>query len=84
MCLSGFSGATHLTWSEVDSFSRKSGFNLNSWECEQLIKMSRSYCNMLSKAKDINCPAPYQEGFDDADSLQAMRDRVNKQWDSFN
>lgn len=76
-------GATPLTWCELNSFINTSGYPLNGWEAEQIIKMSRDYCYMLSKAKELGYPAPYSEGFDDEDSKQAMRDRVAAQWDSF-
>lgn len=76
-------GAIPLTWSEVGSFNDNSGYQLNGWQSEQIINMSRDYCYTLSKAKELGYPAPYSEGFDDEDSRQAMRDRVSKQWDSF-
>ena len=76
-------GAIPLTWSEVHSFIKSSGYPLNGFEAEQIIKMSRDYCCMLSKAKKLGYPAPYSEGFDDEDKRQAMRDRVSAQWDSF-
>lgn len=82
-CLSGSMGAIPLTWSEISSFINTSGYSLNGWESEQVIKMSRDYCYMLSKAKTLGYPAPYSEGFDDEDKRQAMRDRVAAQWDSF-
>lgn len=84
-CLSGSMGVMPLTWSEIDSFNNSSGYPLNGWQSEQLIKMSRDYCYMLSKAKELGYPSPYQEGYDedDEDAKQAMRDRVAAQWDSF-
>lgn len=82
-CLSGSMGAVPLTWSEVGSFSMLSGYQLNGWQSEQIIKMSRDYCYMLSKAKLLGYPSPYQEGYHDEDEKQKMRDRVAKQWDSF-
>ena len=82
-CLSGSMGAIPLTWSEVNSFIDSSGYPLNGWEAEQLIKMSRTYCYMLSKAKKVGCPPPYQEGIEEEQALQEMRDRVAKQWESF-
>jgi hypothetical protein len=83
-CLSGSMGAIPLTWSEVDSFSALSGYPLNGWQSEHLVKMSRDYCYMLSKAKTLSYPSPYSEFSEtDEDEKQKMRDRVAKQWDSF-
>lgn len=82
-CLNGSMGAIPLTWSEVNSFCNGSGYPLNGWESEQIIKMSRAYCYMLSKGKKLGCPPPYQEGIDEEDALQEMRDRVARQWESF-
>ena len=82
--LSGSTPAVPLTWTEVDSFCNRSGYQLTGWESEQIINMSRSYCYTLSKSSDINYPAPYQEGFDSEDSIEQMRKRVADQWDSFN
>lgn len=84
LCLNGSMGSIPLTWSEVNAFCNSSGYKLNGWESEQLIKMSRDYCYMLSKGKSVDCPAPYQKGFDTEEELKVMRERVNKQWDSFN
>jgi len=82
-CLSGSMGAIPLTWSEVSSFAHISGYPLNGWQSEHLVKMSRDYCYMLSKAKKLGYPSPYQEGLIDEDEKQKMRDRVAAQWDSF-
>jgi len=82
-CLSGSMGAIPLTWSEIDSFTKRSGYQLNGWQAEHIIKMSCDYCYMLSKARKLGYPSPYQEGYDDEDEKQKMRDRVAKQWESF-
>lgn len=82
-CLSGSMSAVPLTWCEIDAFVRRSGYHLNGWESEQIIKMSNSYCNMLSKAKSIDCPAPYIEGYDSDEAIEQMRKRVNEQWNDF-
>lgn len=76
-------GSVPLTWTEINAFINTSGYTLNGFDSEQLIKMSRDYCYMLSKAKELGYPPPYQEGFDDEDLKQQMRDRVAAQWDSF-
>jgi len=83
VCLTGSMGVIPLTWLEIKAFSQQSGYHLSGWESEQIFKMSSSYCQMACKAKELGCPPPYSEGFDDEDQLQKMRERVNNQWDSF-
>lgn len=80
--LSGGMGATPLTWSEIESFTNKSGYQLNGWECEQLLSMSRSYCGFLEKAKKPSCLPPYRDNFDDIDDVELMRKGVDDMWDS--
>ena len=77
-------GAIPFNWQEVQAFVNNSDYHLNGWECEQIINMSRLYCSMLTKGREVSCPAPYSEDIrNDADKMQAMRDRVAAQWDSF-
>ena len=78
-------GRSPFSWLEIESFSNQSGYKLTGWESEQLIKMSREYCNMSSEAEDIDCLPPYREGSisDDKGDLQRMRDNVDKQLDKF-
>lgn len=59
MCLQGMSGAIPLTWQELDAYCSRSGANLDGWESEQIIAMSRAYVNMSRKADELNCHAPY-------------------------
>ena len=72
-----------ITWGEIESFSKQSGYKLNGWESEQLIEMSRDFCSMLYKADDLKCPPPYRADFDesDEDAVKAMNENVNKQLD---
>ncbi len=57
--LSGAGGPTPLTWSELDSYVRRSGAPLDCWDCETMIELSRSYVSTLSAAKDPHYPPPY-------------------------
>ena len=82
-CSQGGMGPTPLSWIEVESFSKASGYRLNGWQAEQLVMMSREYCSMLHKAKELHCPPPYSEGLTKEEEIQEMRERVAKQWDSF-
>jgi len=45
------------------------------WECEQLVIMSREYCNWLIKAKDLNCLAPWHSK--DYNAIKATSQQVN-------
>lgn len=82
-CSSSGMGASPISWVELKAFSDQSGYRLNGWESEQIIQMSREYCSMSIKAKELNCPAPYRDGLTTEEEKQIMRDRVNKQLDSF-
>lgn len=73
-------GHFYLTWKELEAFTNKSGYTLDGWQSEQIIMMSRDYCNFLHKAKDTHCPAPYQEYFDDVDPMDEIRKRVDDSW----
>ena len=88
VCLTGAMSVTPLTWQEVQSFSLQSAYKLSGWQSEQLITMSRAYCNMSHKAKEKSCTAPYSEStldelYDNEDRLEAMRDKVAKQFEGF-
>jgi len=77
-------GITPLTWVEINSFTNVSGYDLNNWEAEQLILMSREYCNMSHKANDdIDCPPPFDLTFSDGDALKRSRDIINRKMEAF-
>lgn len=46
-------------WSEVKSYSDMRHTPLSMWESEQLVSMSREYCNWLAKGTDVNCLSPW-------------------------
>lgn len=50
---------TPVTWTEIDSFSRLLGIQLEPWEAEALMVMSKAYCFVYHQAKEPNYPAPY-------------------------
>lgn len=58
VCKSGES-LTPLNWTDIKNFCEQSGFDLNGWQSEQVINMSRAFCFFYHKAKDTNCPPPY-------------------------
>lgn len=80
--LKGGYGAIPLNWGEIESFTNKSGYQLNGWECEQLFLMSESYCGFLERAKDPNCAPPYRDDYDDIEDIELIRKRVDDKWDS--
>lgn len=83
ICLSGGMSVIPLTWQELDSFISRSGYILDGWESEQIINMSRVYCSFSQDAKELGCPAPYQDGKVLAASMDAIRDKVAKKWAGF-
>ncbi len=85
MFLTGAMGIIPLTWVELDAFISRSGYPLSGFEAENIITMSREYCNFSHKAKELGCAPPYNSGvsFNDDNSLDAMREKVARQWESF-
>lgn len=77
VCSSSGMGITALTWLEVNSFSTCSGYPLTGWESEQIILMSRAYVNYSHKAKEANCPSPFNLAANDDDAMEANRKIVN-------
>lgn len=77
ICLSGGMGLNALTWTEVDAFANRSGYPLNGWESEQIILMSRAYVNYSHKAKELNCPSPFNLAANDEDAMEVNRKIVN-------
>ena len=59
ICQSGMSGAIPVTWQELDAYCRLSGSDVDGWEAEQIINMSKAYVAMSRKADDISCSSPY-------------------------
>jgi len=83
MFMSNGMGIAPLSWSELKAFTDLSGYALTGWESEQIIAMSRAFCSMNAKAQKIGCPAPYLNGIDSEDAVQSVRDKVARQWASF-
>jgi hypothetical protein len=73
ICSSGINGAASLTWSELDSYVRRSGADLDDWDCEAMIELSRAYISTLSAAKDPHYPPPHVT--QDPDELE-----LHEQW----
>lgn len=45
-------GKTPIQWVELKAYNDLTGGNLSSWQCRQVILMSRAYCNMSQIATD--------------------------------
>jgi hypothetical protein len=71
ICSSGTHSQTPLTWLELKSYNELSGANLDSWECETLIELSRAYVSTLSAARQPDMPPPYVP--DDVDVEEISR-----------
>jgi len=59
MCLPGMSGATPLTWLEIQSFDSASAYDLTAWEKRQIKTLSERYCSGLSAYTNPKAPPPY-------------------------
>ena len=79
----GMGGVQSFTWQDVQAYSTMSAKDLTWWESEQLIAMSRAYCNMHHKAKKYSCKSPYQSKALDVSEIQKLHDEVDKKLDSF-
>lgn len=57
--LSGGMGEGPLTHSEIESWQRNSGVELEPWETSFLRKLSIEYLSQSQKSDATNCPAPW-------------------------
>ena len=48
-----------MDWSDIAAFKQCSTFDLEPWQCELLILMSRTYCVWLNKGKEMDCFSPW-------------------------
>ena len=83
MFLSGGMGISPLTWVELTAFTKLSAYPLQGFEAELIMNMSQAYCAMNQKANKLGCPAPYMEGLSSEQVMKAVREKVAKQWASF-
>ena len=82
---SGF-GVTPITWTELRSWLELSELQLDSWESNLLISLSRSFCANYTKFDEKDFPTPYViEEFDRkaasasiGGSLRLLAKRMNK------
>lgn len=59
---SGAAGVTPLDYTDIKSFMEVSGFELTSWQAEQIVSMSRICCSSYSKYTNSEKQfAPYQK-----------------------
>jgi hypothetical protein len=59
ICTSGMNGPVALNWSELKSYCQLTQTELEPWECETLIELSRSYVSFYHKAKEPSTPPPF-------------------------
>ena len=59
ICSSGANGPVPLSWSELKSYIELSGAELDNWECETVIELSRAYVSTLAAARQPDMPPPF-------------------------
>jgi len=69
-------GAFAVTSQELLAYSIGTKANLTGWEFEQVIMMSKLYCNYLNIGKKPT-PPPYEREFNDED-IAAQNESINK------
>jgi len=73
-------GQVPVSWSDVHGFCQSSTYDLEGWQAETLIDMSRIYCSWIHKGKDANCFSPWDDTSDEARvrHSKGMRDNAGK------
>jgi len=71
MVSQGAGGITSISWQEIKAFKELSGEDIDWWEADVLMSLSRAYVGMYHRASDANMPPPYET--DDEDLLQAHK-----------
>lgn len=62
VCKNSGMGVSAIDYSDLKAFIDVSGFELTSWQAEQVISMSRTYCSSYSKYTNSEKQfAPYQK-----------------------
>lgn len=69
-------GITPLTWSSIDGFCNRSTYDLEGWQAEIIIDMSRIYCSWINKGKVDICSSPWkhESEVDEIDQDRLMRE----------
>ncbi len=81
VAMNGGMAQSAVTWQEIDAYCNRSGNDLNYWECDQLIKMSRAYVSAVSRFKDHEAEPPYQREYTEKE-LQVRAETNVKLFDS--
>lgn len=72
-------GAEAVSWSEIESFSRGTGLDLEPWETRQLRAMSVAYVHGMARGKDPMKVSPaYDDRPDDDPGVALERQRVSE------
>lgn len=75
IAVSGMSGPTSISWTEIASWKELTHTCLETWEARVVMRLSKEYCSYLDTAKDTHCKAPYT--CDDEDDLTPVRKIVD-------
>jgi hypothetical protein len=70
-------GVDSLTWTEIDSWLRRTELELSTWETLMIKEMSEVYSSELSQATAKDYPAPYIAASQEDIDLATERKRVD-------
>lgn len=78
----GAMGLQPLSWTQIEAWQRTTGIRLDSWEAQQVRKLSFVYLDQHHKAEEPTCPCPW------VDELhvdhQALGERIKQRFRQFN
>lgn len=74
----GFNGVVPLTSIDVQSWAAMSKRDVNPWEFETLINLSRQYCAQMSASSKKGCEAPFEAEITQ-DDMMRVREKADKQ-----
>lgn len=69
-------GFSALAWTELRAWSQLCGIELQPWEAETIMLLSRTYASMFAEAADPHCPAPYTPEVIEAEAVEAVGDKI--------
>jgi len=71
MVSQGAGGIASISWQEIKAFKELSGEEIDWWEADVLMSLSRAYVSMYHRASDAHMPPPYET--DDEELIQQHR-----------
>jgi len=72
---SGVNGPEPLPFTELESWARVSGVELEPWEMGMVSKLSQQFCRQFHLSKEKNCESPYLAEVS-ADEMTAIRENA--------